>query len=52
MTKREMVAEMVELGIIQKKDASYVMRRSKVNIESAYKSAKPKRLAYLASLEK
>lgn len=52
MTKMEMVTEMVMLGILSKKDVSYVMKWSKAHIESTYKSAKPKRLAYLASLAK
>ena len=52
MTKTEMVMEMVMLGIISKKDVSHIMKWSKAHIESTYRSAKPARLAYLASLAK
>lgn len=52
MTKKEMVTEMVMLGIIKKTDVSHIMKWSKAHIESTYKSAKPARLAYLASLAK
>ena len=47
MTKTAMVSEMVKLGVIAEKDRNYVLKKTKDEIERIYKTAVPKRKAFL-----
>ena len=47
MTKKAMIDEMVTYGCINKTDRSYLMKRSKEDIEKLYNKAIPLRKAYL-----
>ena len=47
MTKKAMVNEMINLGIYQEKDRSYVMRDLKEHIERNYNEYVPRRIEYL-----